>query len=192
VNGGPFAASVERARHYLARLRSIGHVQAMTWLGYQGSRAVQLDAGVRIPRPAGVALGERVHVCRDARLESTALAGSSEHGRIVIGDGVFIGERASIVSHAAITIGSLTMVSHNCSIMDFNHGTAPGTPMARQPGRTAEVRIGEDCWLGAGVIVLPGVTIGNGTVVGAGSVVTRSLPENVIAAGVPAQVRRPR
>jgi acetyltransferase-like isoleucine patch superfamily enzyme len=162
-------------------------------LGYQGSRDVQLDAGVRIPHPAGVSLGDKVHLCRDVKLESAALEGSAESGRITLGDHVFVGERTSIVSFAAITIGRLTLLAHNCSLMDFNHGTAPGgDPIGRQPGRTAPVVIGSDCWLGAGVIVLPGVTVGDGTVVGAGSVVTRDLPAGVIAAGVPARVLRPR
>jgi acetyltransferase-like isoleucine patch superfamily enzyme len=96
------------------------------------------------------------------------------------------------VSHERIAIGANTMIAHNCSLMDFNHGIAAGGPPSQLPGRTAEVVIGEDCWLGAGVIVLPGVRIGDGTVVDAGSVVTKSLPGNVVAAGVPARVIRPR
>ena len=52
------------------------------------------------------------------------------------------------------------------------------------------VRIGRNCWLGAGVIVLPGITIGDNTVVGAGSVVTRDLPSGVVAAGNPCRVLR--
>lgn len=53
------------------------------------------------------------------------------------------------------------------------------------------VRIGKNCWLGAGVTVLPGVTIGDNTVVGAGSLVTRDLPANVVAVGSPCRVIRP-
>ena len=53
------------------------------------------------------------------------------------------------------------------------------------------VRIGNNCWLGAGVVVLPGVTIGDNTVVGAGSVVTKDLPANVVAVGNPCKVLRP-
>jgi acetyltransferase-like isoleucine patch superfamily enzyme len=188
----PLETAVSKAAHYLARLRSVGHVRALSLLGYRGSRDVQLDAGVRIPRPAGVSLGDKVHLCRDVKLESAALEGSAEFGRITLGDHVFVGDRTSIVSFAEITIGRLTMLAHNCSLMDFNHGTTPGEPLARQQGRTAPVVIGSDCWLGAGVIVLPGVTVGDGTVVGAGSVVTGDLPAGVIAAGVPARVLRPR
>ena len=53
------------------------------------------------------------------------------------------------------------------------------------------VRIGKNCWLGAGVIVLPGVTIGENAVIGAGSIVTRDIPPNVVAVGNPCRVLRP-
>ena len=69
----------------------------------------------------------------------------------------------------------------------------PVLPELRRKGYqyNAPVRIGEDCWLGAGVIVLPGVTIGRGSVIGAGSVVTKDIPENVVAFGNPCCVVRP-
>jgi len=53
------------------------------------------------------------------------------------------------------------------------------------------IRIGRNCWLGAGVIVVPGVTIGENTVIGAGSVVTKDIPANVVAVGNPCRVLRP-
>jgi galactoside O-acetyltransferase len=53
------------------------------------------------------------------------------------------------------------------------------------------VHIGKNCWLGAGVIILPGITIGDNTVIGAGSVVTKDLPANVVAVGNPCRVLRP-
>ena len=184
--------AVSRALHYAARLRSVGHVRMLSLLGYAGSRDVQLDADVRITHPPGVTLGARVHLCRGVKLEPSRLEGGTAFGRIDLGEHVFVGERSTIVSHERIAVGARTMIAHNCSLMDFNHGFAAGGLPSRQPGRTAEVVIGEDCWLGAGVIVLPGVRIGDGTVVGAGSVVTKSLPGNVVAAGVPARVIRPR
>jgi acetyltransferase-like isoleucine patch superfamily enzyme len=133
-----------------------------------------------------------VNISRDVKIECLTMAGRAEAGMVVIGDRVFIGERSIIICNARITIGRLTMIGHGVSIVDFNHGTSRDGPMRDQLGTTAEVAIGEDCWLGAGVIVLPGVTVGDGTVVGAGSVVTRSLPKNVIAGGVPARVLRDR
>jgi acetyltransferase-like isoleucine patch superfamily enzyme len=186
------AAALTRAAHYLARIRSIAHVRALALLGYRGSRDVHVDPGVRVINPGWLQMGDKVHLCRDVKIECNVRETSGNHGEVTIGDHVFVGDRTTIISYAAITIGRLTMIGHNCSIIDANHGTEPGTPMSRQPGRPAAVRIGDDCWLGTGVIVLPGVTIGGGTIVAAGSVVTRSLPEGVMAAGVPARVVRPR
>jgi acetyltransferase-like isoleucine patch superfamily enzyme len=164
----------------------------LSLLGYRGSHEVHLHADARVMNPEGLMMDRWVTLSRDTSIECRSLEGSTRIGRITLGEHVFVGERTSIVSHENIEVGPMTMISHNCSIMDFNHGTSPGEPMSRQPGQTAEVRIGRDCWLGAGVIVLPGVTIGDGTIVGAGAVVTRSLPPNVLAAGVPARVVRPR
>jgi acetyltransferase-like isoleucine patch superfamily enzyme len=186
------AARYARALHYAARARSMTHVQLLAWLGYAGSRDVHLDGDVRITHAPGVTMGPRVHLCRGVKLEPSQLEGSTDFGRIELGEHVFVGERTTIVSHERIVVGDRTMIAHNCSLMDFNHGVAAGGPPSRLPGRTAEVVVGEDCWLGAGVIVLAGVRIGAGTIVGAGSVVTKSLPESVIAAGVPARVLRAR
>jgi acetyltransferase-like isoleucine patch superfamily enzyme len=183
---------LERARHYASRLRSVGHVRVLGWLGYRGSRDVHLDADVRIIYPPAVTLGAGVHLCRGVKLEPSVLDGGTSHGRIELGDKVYVGERTTIVSHARIAVGHRVMIAHGCSLMDMNHGIAPGGPPSLQPPTTAEVIVGDECWLGAHVIVLPGVRIGAGTIVGAGSVVTKSLPENVIAAGVPARVIRPR
>jgi acetyltransferase-like isoleucine patch superfamily enzyme len=182
---------VWKARHYQARLWSVGYLRLLELLGYRGSRAVHVDPGARILNPRGLTMGPGVWICRDAKLEC-AVTDGDRIGTISLGERIFVGERTSIVSYQRITIGGSTMIGHNCSIMDNNHGTERGDLMANQQGRMEPVSIGEDCWLGVGVIVLPGVTIGKGTVVGAGAVVTRSLPENVVAAGVPARVVRPR
>jgi carbonic anhydrase/acetyltransferase-like protein (isoleucine patch superfamily) len=181
-----------RVRHYGARLRSVGHLRLLGWLGYAGSRDVQLDADVRITHPAAVSLGARVHLCRGVKLEPSQLSADAGFGRIELGDHVFVGERTTIVSHARIAVGARTMIAHNCSLMDANHAVEAGISASASPGRAAEVVIGEDCWLGTGVIVLAGVHIGARTIVGAGSVVTKSLPPDVVAAGVPARVLRPR
>ena len=181
-----------KTMHYIDRARSIGHVGALTCLGYRGSRDVHLGPGVRITDPARVLIGEKANISRGVKIECLTMSGQAEAGMVVIGDRVFIGERSTIICNARITIGRLTMIGHGVSILDFNHGTSRDVPMRDQLGTTAEVSIGEDCWLGANAIVLPGVTVGDGTVVAAGSVVTQTLPANVIAAGVPARILRER
>jgi galactoside O-acetyltransferase len=69
----------------------------------------------------------------------------------------------------------------------------PILPALREQGLqyNASVRIGKNCWIGAGALVMPGVTIGEGSVIGAGSVVTRDVPANVVAVGNPCRVLRP-
>ena len=77
----------------------------------------------------------------------------------------------------------------NVTLATANHPIAPELrEKALQYNKP--IRIGRNCWLGAGVIVVPGVTIGENTVVGAGSVVTRDLPANVVAVGSPCRVLR--
>jgi acetyltransferase-like isoleucine patch superfamily enzyme len=75
-----------------------------------------------------------------------------------------------------------------CHITDVNHGIEHGTPIRTQPLEDDPVKIGNDVWIGAGCSILPGVTIGNGAVIGARAVVTKDIPENAIAVGVPAKV----
>ena len=87
-----------------------------------------------------------------------------------------------------IVIGSGAEIAPNCAFYSYDHGMVAGTPIAKQPLQSkGGIVVGDEAWLGFGVIVLDGVTIGQGTVVGAGSVVTKDLPENSICAGVPAR-----
>ena len=88
-----------------------------------------------------------------------------------------------------IYIGDYTMLGPNVTIATAGH---PIDPELRRRGLqyNLPVRIGRNCWLGAGVIVMPGVTIGDNTVIGAGSVVTKDIPAGVVAVGNPCRVLR--
>ncbi|MBL9184880.1 MAG: acyltransferase [Verrucomicrobiaceae bacterium] len=86
-----------------------------------------------------------------------------------------------------IRIGDRALIASGCRFVDHDHGfTQPG-PIGPQKGEEGEIHIGQDVWLGVNVVVLRGVRIGDGAVVGAGGVVTRSIPEGEIWAGVPAK-----
>lgn len=80
------------------------------------------------------------------------------------------------------------MIGPYCYLTDHDHAHLPGCLVSDQPLTSARVRIGSDVWLGAGVVVLKGVTIGDNAVVGAGAVVTNDVPAGVKVAGVPARV----
>ena len=81
------------------------------------------------------------------------------------------------------------MIGPNVTIATAGH---PLLPMLRQKGLqyNASVRIGKNCWIGAGAILLPGVTVGDDTVIGAGSVVTKDIPSGMVAVGSPCRVLR--
>ena len=110
---------------------------------------------------------------------------------LVIGDRCLINKGTAIVAHFAIEIGNDVFTGHNCYITDQNHGYEDlDQPIGAQTMPEQPVRIGSGSWLGHGVIVLPGVTIGEHVTVAAGSVVTRDLPDRCVAVGSPARVVR--
>lgn len=112
--------------------------------------------------------------------------------RIVqIGDRCLIGRYSSIVGHFEITIGDDVFFGPNVYVTDQNHGVDDlATPIGRQSAGERPVSIGDGSWLGANVVVLPGVSIGRHVAVGAGSIVTGDLPDHAIAVGNPARVLR--
>lgn len=105
------------------------------------------------------------------------------------GDCVYANFNLTLVDDTHIYIGSNTMIGPNVTIATAGH---PILPELREQAYqyNASVHIGKNCWLGAGVIVLPGITIGDNSVIGAGSVVTKDIPENVVAVGNPCKVLR--
>jgi acetyltransferase-like isoleucine patch superfamily enzyme len=110
---------------------------------------------------------------------------------VSIGDRCLIGRGSSIVGHLSITIGDDVWTGPNVYITDQNHGYEDiDLPISRQSMPEQPVVVGDGSWLGTGVIVLPGATIGRHVVVGAGSVVTGHLPDHSVAVGAPARVVR--
>ena len=106
-----------------------------------------------------------------------------------LGKNVYFNFNATLVDDTHIYIGDCTMFGPNVVIATAGH---PILPELREKALqyNLPVHIGRNCWLGAGVLVLPGVTIGDNTVIGAGSVVTKDIPANVVAVGNPCKVLR--
>jgi acetyltransferase-like isoleucine patch superfamily enzyme len=111
--------------------------------------------------------------------------------RIQIGAGTHIGEHSVIWagnSTGRIVFGEKCLLAPNVTLTASNYGIEQGTPVMDQPKIERDIVLGRDVWLGANVVVTAGITIGDGAVVGAGAVVTKDLPANCIAVGVPARV----
>ena len=106
---------------------------------------------------------------------------------VSFGKNVYANFGLTLVDDTEISVGDNTMFGPNVVLATAQH---PLNAALREQAYqyNAPVRIGKNCWLGAGVIVLPGVTIGDNAVIGAGAVVSRDIPENSVALGVPAKV----
>lgn len=106
-----------------------------------------------------------------------------------LGKNVYANFNLTLVDDTHIYVGDYTMIGPNVTLATAGH---PIDPDLRRQGLqyNMPIHIGKNCWLGAGVIVMPGVTIGDNTVIGAGSIVTKDIPANVVAVGNPCRVLR--
>lgn len=106
------------------------------------------------------------------------------------GNNVYANFNLTLVDDTHIYVGDRTKLGPNVTVATAGH---PILPALREKGYqyNAPIRIGKNCWIGAGSVLLPGVTVGDNTVIGAGSVVTKDIPANVVAVGNPCRVLRP-
>ena len=108
---------------------------------------------------------------------------------IKIGNNVGIGEYAYIGGGGGTTIGNDTIIGQYLSVHPENHNYADKSKLIREQGVSRKgIRIGNDCWIGAKVTILDGVNLGDKCVVAAGSIVTKSFPNNSLIGGIPARL----
>lgn len=105
------------------------------------------------------------------------------------GKNVYANFNLTLVDDTHIYVGDYTLIGPNVTIATAGH---PVDPELRESGcqYNASVKIGKNCWIGAGAVIVPGVTIGDNTVIGAGSIVTKDIPSGVVAVGNPCKVLR--
>ena len=105
------------------------------------------------------------------------------------GKNVYANFNLTLVDDTHIYVGDYTMFGPNVTVATAGH---PILPELREQGYqyNMPVRIGRNCWIGAGAMILPGVTVGDNVVIGAGSVVTKDIPDGVVAVGTPCRVLR--
>lgn len=136
--------------------------------------------------------GSNVEFCGDARFGHNTFI-TAIGGKIVFGHN-FSGNQDVIYNSdngGLLQFGNDCLVGPRCIFRTSNHNfTSTEKPIRVQGHISKDIKIGDDVWIGANVVVLPGVSIGNHSVIGAGSIVTKNIPENVIAVGNPARVLR--
>jgi len=140
---------------------------------------------------------EDVAIEKGVRISDWCLIGvcnrdkSNRISSLSIGEGTYIGEFNNIrATGGHIVIGKYCNISQHCSLIASNHSIERSQNISAQPWDEQRIGItlGDDVWIGANSVILPGVTIGRGAVIGAGAVVTKDIPEYAIAVGNPARV----
>jgi acetyltransferase-like isoleucine patch superfamily enzyme len=131
-----------------------------------------------------VRIGNRVGILRDSIIET------GTGGKIFIDDFASIHPDCHIFAYIEpISIGKGVMIAPGCALFSYNHGISLNEPIRNQPlNSKGPIIIGDEAWIATHVTILHNVKIGKGAVIGAGSVVTGDIPDNAIAAGVPAKV----
>ena len=136
-----------------------------------------------------LSIGDSTILLKHARIQNF-ISENCEQPSIRIGNRCFIGYYCTILNASEVTIGDDVLIASHVMISSENHGIDPESeiPYRNQPLVSKPVSIGDGCWIGEKVCILPGVTIGKKCIVGAGSVVTKSIPDYSIAVGNPAKV----
>lgn len=161
-----------------------------TKLFFKNAKIIRLPFDVRNKR--NMKFGAGFTTGYGCRLEAYPI---TDQISLFIGDNVQINDYVHITAMEKVILGNNVLIASKVYISDCSHGiytgsgndSNPQTVPSERPLISRPVTIEENVWLGEFVTVLPGVTIGKGTIVGANSVVSKSLPENVIAVGIPAK-----
>ena len=161
---------------------------------FRCGRSVVIDEGVFIDAfgSIGVEIGNRVTIGRRSTIVCSGVLNKIGHG-VEIGNNVGINDGAYIGGQGGVVIMDDVIIGPGVKIFSENHNFSDVNKRIRMQGESrAAVKIEKNCWIGANVTILAGVNIGEGCVIAAGSVVTKSVISNSIVGGVPARVLRER
>ncbi len=165
--------------------RGFGEVhQKMFTLSQEAMRITsQINSGYHTPEEINALMSELIGEQVDVGLFPPFYTDCGKN--IHLGKGVFINSDCKFQDQGGIYIDDGALIGHNTVLATLNHGLLPEERHDLIP---RPIHIGKNVWIGSNSTVLPGVTIGDNAVIGAGSVVTRDIPENMIAVGSPAKV----
>lgn len=186
MSNSVFARAVFRVRSRTCRAAATIRTLGWRLLGLRAGTGTLLPR-VYITWPHQVVLGAHCTVEQGAFFKYDGIWAPGP--RLVIGDHVFVGAGCEFDFKRGITIGSHCLIASGCYFIDHDHQTARrDMPMGTQTdGPEAPITLESDVWIGANVVLLKGVTIGQGAIVAAGAVVRHSIPPYEIWGGVPAK-----
>jgi acetyltransferase-like isoleucine patch superfamily enzyme len=194
LHGGPLAlARFMRANHMLSR-HYAWLLLRLALLKLRHGRRLQTDGICFICPGVKLEIGPRATL----RIGRWAWLGHGckirvHEGEVSIGAKTVIGQECTISAYQHVSIGRECIIADRVMLIDFDHGvTEVERPIRAQGIYKRDVRVGHNVWIGYGACVLRGVSVGENSVIGTSSVVTRDVPENAVVAGAPARVLRVR
>ena len=183
-----------KARYFLAKLYPHGYIApdaSVCRKRLELGRHVYIGGRVIIYQRHD---GGQVQIEDDVVINDGTIIEVGDGGNLVIGKGTTIQPRCQFSAYkGSIRIGKEVQIAPNCAFYPYDHSIVPGQRIKDQPLSTkGGIIIGDDAWIGYGVVILDGVTVGKGAAIGAGAVVTNDVPRAAVAAGVPARVLKMR
>ena len=186
---GSFALVPQRVEPWLLRVPrgAMSRLRLLVYraLGMRQGKKNRMEGGGRVRRCSQIAIGDNNAFTEGCWLwpEDTDFTGI----RIRIGNSNYFNRNVMIDACGSVEIGDHNMFGPDVYVTDSNHQFGHGASPGEQPMDRGSVRIGDRCWIGAKAVILKGSRLGNGCVVAAGAVVTRSVEAGEVVAGVPAR-----
>lgn len=175
---------------FVIRIRFLNKVASFFRKIFLRIQGMKIESGVIIPKiyaiwPHQVSIGKNCILERGIYFKYAGIW--TKGPSIIIEDEVFIGANCEFNINCEIKISKYSNIASGCKFIDHDHGTTAGMLIGPQPSIKGAILLEKDVWLGCNVIVLKDVTIGEGSIIAAGAVVTKSIPANQIWGGVPAK-----
>ena len=187
-HGGPLALLRFMRRHGMLDAKYIGLIARLGWLKlrYRGRLVTDGLAFIGPGVTFEIAPGAKLHLGHGSKIRV-------HEGEVRIGAKTVLGQECTVSAFQHVSIGRECVVADRAMFIDFDHGIVEvERPIRLQGIYKRDVRVGNNCWVGYGVCVLRGVTVGDNSVLGTSAVVAKDVPDNAVAVGVPARVLRMR
>lgn len=182
---------MEKAYGLLRAILTRFHSALMACRFEQWGQKSRLEYPCKLIEPYLVAVGDHVYICSHAWLNAKDDRGDGKP-TLSIGDRTYIGRMVHINAWQDVAIGADVLIGDRVTILDADHHFDNANIPIRLQGDSffGAVRLRDGCWIGAGAVIMPGVTVGRNAVVAANAVVTRDVPDRTVVGGVPAKIIR--